>query len=1073
VDYKLSINLGTTYLVWCLLDLDSNGKICDLRDMGIRIFRDGRDPHYKEPLAVGRRAARHVRRRRDRYKSRQRRLMTLMTKHGLMPEDDAARKQLEQKDPYELRVRALDEKLSLHDLGRALFHINQRRGFKSNRRTDPADSDTGAINAGIAELRHALQSAGSRTLGEYLARKHRCKETVRARPRIEARHAAYDFFPDRAMYEHEIDAILHKQRTYYPDLFEKIGHELKRIILYQRPLKPPAPGRCILEAGEARARIAYPAVQSFRILNQVRALELATLIDAHPPLTDAERAEIIGMLHESESLSFAAIRKLLKRGTDVKFNYEAAEGRKGMQGNATAFYLAAKECFGERWYRLTDDQQNAVVDLLLDEADPDTASRRLVAEHGLTPEQAERAVHAPLNDEYDRLSLKAIHHLLPHLKRGRDYTEACRKAGYHAPTRETWHRLPYYGQALPHAASRGTYAPTDKDSPETYYGRINDPSAHIALNQLRKLVNAVIDLHGLPTEAVVQVAPELKFRRDRLQAWTKRQKANQARTARIDAELQQRGITPTDETRLRFKLWEDQAQDAGRRCCPFTGRLIGPDDIFSGAFVIADLLPFCRSFHDSPANKVLSHRSAILLKGTRSPYEAFGPTPEWGAILARAENLPPSKQWRFRHDAWDIAAAGHGDVITRHLNDPAYMSRVVRDYLACIVPQQDGQGGLYSVSGHLTPLLREAWDLNTLARDVTQGKLRDLLSAKRADPALLDSILGDELTHFHCAVDVFVVGCTDRPLLESLGRESSKMLENGRSLTTPTELSGTLPEPFPGYAEQVRDCLERIVVSYKPDHGNARAAIHALRPRTVSKLHQETAYGLADPRPDNSSALYVTRKPIAAFTSRADIESVADLRWRLKLLAAVEGFKDGSAQFKAAVAAFAQKQGIRRLRVLIARAPETMIPIYQPHDKGRPDARPYKHYARGSNYGADIYCPDKGPQAGQWGIEIVSCFHAHQKEFIPQWQKDHPTARRIMRLQIDDMVAYSEAGVTRICRVKMLALDLVYLLDHRLAKDDGNRLYRKLSPRQMQKFAFRKISVDLLGCVRDRLGKVS
>jgi CRISPR-associated endonuclease Csn1 len=241
----------------------------------------------------------------------------------------------------------------------------------------------------------------------------------------------------------------------------------------------------------------------------------------------------------------------------------------------------------------------------------------------------------------------------------------------------------------------------------------------------------------------------------------------------------------------------------------------------------------------------------------------------------------------------------------------------------------------------------------------------------------------------------------------------------------------------------------------------------------VSKLHQHTAYGFARPRPDKASILYVTRKPVDAFTRRADIESVADPGWREKMLAAVQDLPDGTGAFKAAVAAFAATHGVRRLRVHIARFPETMIPIYHRHEKGAPEAKPYKHYPRGGNYCAEIYCLDKGEDAGDWGIEIISNHHAHQKDFTAQWRKDHPTAKLVMRLHINDMVAYKEDGATRICRVQKFAPGLVYFLDHRLATDEGDRLSRKLSPRQMQKFSLRKISVDILGRVRDPLRAIS
>ena len=150
-----------------------------------------------------------------------------MTEHGLMPDDEGARKALELKDPYELRAKALDEKLSLHELGRALFHINQRRGFKSNRKTDTMASDRGAIKEGVAKLEQLLRTTNSRTLGEYLAGRNRRREGTRARPDIVDHTASYEFHPSRAMCEHELDLILQKQGTFYPGLIRAIGADLK------------------------------------------------------------------------------------------------------------------------------------------------------------------------------------------------------------------------------------------------------------------------------------------------------------------------------------------------------------------------------------------------------------------------------------------------------------------------------------------------------------------------------------------------------------------------------------------------------------------------------------------------------------------------------------------------------------------------------------------------------------------------------------------------------------------------------------------------------------------------------
>ena len=119
-----------------------NGEPCGIRRMGVRIFPDGRDPQSQASLAEARRLPRQQRRRRDRYLNRRADLMAALIEHGLMPADDAARNSLEKLDPYQVRAQALDQPLPLHHLGRAIFHLNQRRGFKSNRRTDrQADAD--------------------------------------------------------------------------------------------------------------------------------------------------------------------------------------------------------------------------------------------------------------------------------------------------------------------------------------------------------------------------------------------------------------------------------------------------------------------------------------------------------------------------------------------------------------------------------------------------------------------------------------------------------------------------------------------------------------------------------------------------------------------------------------------------------------------------------------------------------------------------------------------------------------------------------------------------------------------
>jgi CRISPR-associated endonuclease Csn1 len=82
-------------------------------------------------------------------------------------------------NPYELRVRAVTGILTPHELGRALIHLSQRRGFQTNRKG--SRKDDGEEKGDRAALDHALKESGL-TLGQYLYQRLKEGKGVRARP---------------------------------------------------------------------------------------------------------------------------------------------------------------------------------------------------------------------------------------------------------------------------------------------------------------------------------------------------------------------------------------------------------------------------------------------------------------------------------------------------------------------------------------------------------------------------------------------------------------------------------------------------------------------------------------------------------------------------------------------------------------------------------------------------------------------------------------------------------------------------------------------------------------------------
>src|SRR5262249_39280501 len=153
---------------------------------------------------------------RDRYLRRRNDLIELLIAVALMPPEEVARKALVALDPYTLRAKAAHNPVTPYELGRALFHLDQRRGFKSNRKTEKREEND--LTEKIDELKRRIAESGALTLGDYLHKRRLKGQMVRARPEA-------GFYPDRALYEAEFDAIRAVQEPHQslrPDQWEQI-----------------------------------------------------------------------------------------------------------------------------------------------------------------------------------------------------------------------------------------------------------------------------------------------------------------------------------------------------------------------------------------------------------------------------------------------------------------------------------------------------------------------------------------------------------------------------------------------------------------------------------------------------------------------------------------------------------------------------------------------------------------------------------------------------------------------------------------------------------------------------------
>lgn len=824
--YRLGLDLGTTSIGWCMIRLDKNSQPVAIIRMGTRIFSDGRNPKDRSSLAVTRREARQARRRRDRLLKRKARMLSALIRLGFFPQDEQKRRELVKLDPYALRKKGLYQALAGPEFARALFHLNQRRGFKSNRKTDKKDSDSGMLKKAIKDLRVKLVEEDCETLGEWLANRHAEGLSVRARLRGSTqKDKAYDFYADRTMVEHEFDQIWSKQSQINPALFtEKARDELKDILLFQRNLKPVKPGRCTLMPEEERAPLALPSVQRFRIYQEVNNLRvLHDDLTEKSPLTLEQRNAVVEFLETGKAATFKTkIRGLLELPAGTKFNLEDIK-RDRLKGNATSAVLAKPEHFGKEWHKFDLPTQNEIVKQLLTEASEPALVDWLTTNSGVTEECAEAIANAGLPEGYGQLSKEALNRILPELvKDVVVYSDAVTRAGFDShsalsltqQTGEILPELPYYAEPLQRHVAFGSGALEDR--PEQRYGKIANPTVHIGLNELRKVVNALIRRYGHPSEVIIEVTRELKLSKKRKDEINREQAERQSRNQQhVEDACLALQLVPANldgakrrELSQKMQLWTELAQDPCNRRCPYTGEQISIGKLLSSDVEIEHILPFSKTLDDSLNNKTVAMRRANRVKGNRTPCEAFGDDAlaeyDYDAILERASLMPRIKARRFAPDAYQNWLREDQDFLARALNDTAYLSRLAKEYLSLICPPND----VRAIPGRMTALLRGKFGLNQL---------------------LSGSSMKNRDDHRHHAIDAAVIAVTDQGLLQRFASANASARE--RQLQ---RLVAEMPLPWPSYRDQVARGLSNIIVSHRPDHGYQ------------GRMHEDTAWGFRD-----------------------------------------------------------------------------------------------------------------------------------------------------------------------------------------------------------------------------------
>ena len=886
--HVLGLDLGVGSIGWCLIALDAQGDPAEILGMGSRVVpltNLGDDKAFSKGKAFTanqkRTARRTMRRGFARYQLRRYRLRRELEKVGMLP--DAALIQLPLLELWELRERAatVGRRLTLPELGRVLCHINQKRGYRHVKSDAAAivgdegekkkDSNS-AYLAGIRANDEKLQNE-HKTVGQYFAEQLRQNQSESPTGGISYRIKDQIF--SRQRYIDEYDQIMAAQRVYYPDILtdEFIRMLRDEVIFMQRPLKSckHLVSLCEFEKQERVMRVqqddgkgsqqlierrvkfgpkvapkSSPLFQLCRIYEAVNNIRLTRPDGSPRDIIPEERAKIVAHLQSSASLSFAALKKLLKEKALIA---DQLTTKSGLKGNSTRVALAsALQPYPQYHHlldmeletrmmtvQLTDEETGEVTErevavvtdsyvrqplyrlwhILYSIEERDAMRRALITQLGMKEEDLDGGLLDQLyrldfvKPGYGNKSAKFICKLLPQLQQGLGYSEACAAVGY-----------------------RHSNSPTSEEITERTFlekipllqrNELRQPLVEKILNQMINLVNALKAEYGVD-EVRVELARELKMSREERERMTiqndKRKEANDE----VAEKIQKCGLYPTKSRIRKYRLWEE----AGRQCL-YCGQSIEEEQCLNGDDMeVEHIIPKSVLYDDSYGNKTCACRRCNKEKGNRTALEyirAKGWEAEYMDRInerLKEKKISYSKHQRLRWLKEDIPS----DFLERQLRLTQYISRQAMAIL------QQGIRRVSASEGGVTARLRSLWGyddiLHTLNLDRydSMGETERVSREGETTEKLRIKDWSKRKDHRHHAIDALVVASTRQGYIQRLNRVSSESEREAMSgeiemqKVTKTDklslLERWLTQRPHLSVRAVSDKVAEILISYRP-----------------------------------------------------------------------------------------------------------------------------------------------------------------------------------------------------------------------------------------------------------------
>lgn len=874
--YGIGLDCGISSVGFAAMELDENDEPRRIIKLGSRVFDEAENPKDGASLAAPRRAARSLRRRLRRHGHRLERIKKRLVKDGVLTEEELAHLfDGRLADIYMLRAKALDEMLTNREWARVLIHLAQRRGFRSNRKSDAADKEAGKLLNAVSENQKRLQKNGWRTVGEMFYKDEDYADHKRNKGENYANTVSRD------MVEDEIHQLFAAQRALgSPWAAQELENDYTAIVLSQRsfdegpgagPANAPSPyagnqiekmiGQCTLLPGEKRAAKAAYSFQVFNLWQKINHIRIENDTGTRA-LTDEERAQIFTQCHKAPGTTYAKLRKLLELGDEERFNISYGFKERDEVEKKTKFdflkpYHQVRKTLDKLSKgliaKLSPDTLDAIgyaftaykndEDILSYLKGDESATQEL------TGEMTDALLAMPSFVGFGHISVKACKRLIPHLQKGMTYDKACEAAG-----------IDFHGHSR--GEKQKYLPPINPSDDENELNDITNPVVRRAVSQTIKVVNALIrEMGESPSYINIELARELSKTFEERKDIEAAQAKNAEKNAQAVAFLQEncRILSPTGQDIIKYRLWQEQGE-----MDPYTQKQIPFADAFgkNSLYDVDHIVPYSISFDDSLNNKVLTHQNENRTKGNRLPLAYMSPERQekfkvW--VMNHMKSNPKKRRNLLKEK---ISEADRNAFRERNLNDTKYLSRVlfnyIRDHLA-FADYKERKNHVRAVNGAATSYMRKRWGIRKIREN------------------------GD----LHHAADAAVIACVDDSMIQkvSLYTKKKELLycdtpELSLAFSGETgEVMSEFPLPYPSFRRELearlldsKDLMRKAL--YKLPNYTA-SEIEAAKPAFVSRMpcHKVTGQAHLDTiRSGKEKGYTITKTALSALKLDKDGE---------------------------------------------------------------------------------------------------------------------------------------------------------------------------------------------------------